>query len=138
MDKASYQKAQKNHKNVSDSIVLWKNNLFEHHPECIDFITQKHKEYGIMVAKPKDTLAIWTMQKRSIKATEKKDKVLFAPSSFLSLMDMVFKKQVLIERSRFGIMGYVGLKPIRDINQSVYRSNEVILMMLLCYLLIPC
>jgi|GEM_PF-1270018 len=120
-------KLKKNHKNVSDSIVLWKNNLFEHHPECIDFITQKHKEYGIMVAKPKDTLAIWTMQRRSIQATEKKDKVLFAPSSFLSLMDMGLKKQVMIEKSRFGIMGYVGLKPIKNINQSVYRSNEVIL-----------
>jgi hypothetical protein len=120
-------KLKKTKKNVSDSIVLWQNNLFEHHPECIHFITLKRKDYGIDVAKPLNTFAIWAMQKRSMRATEKKNKVLFAPSSFLSLLGMVLKKHVLIEKSRFGIMGYVGLKPVKHINQSVYHSNEMIL-----------
>lgn len=119
-------KMKKSGKRVSDVIVLWENNLFEHHPKCIEYLTNKEVAYGIQVAKPKDVFAIWAMQRRSLKATEKDDQELFAPSSFLSLKTMVLKKEVRIEKSRWGMMGYVGLKPVKNINRSVYRSNEEI------------
>ncbi len=118
-------KLKKNGKRVSESIVLWHHNMFELHPECIDFLSPKH-HYGIQVAKLRHLFAIWNMQKRSQKHTKKENRAWFEPSSFLALKMMIFQKEIYIDKSRWGIRGYVGLKPVNNIQKSFYQSNQMI------------
>jgi hypothetical protein len=67
-------KLKRNGKRVTESIVLWHHNLFEIHPECIDFLTTKYHS-GIEVAKLRHLWAIWRIQQRSQKLTKKNIKI---------------------------------------------------------------
>jgi ribosomal protein S18 acetylase RimI-like enzyme len=116
-------KLKKNGKHVSESIVLWHHNMFELHPECIEFLSPKH-HYGLQVAKPRHLFQLWNMQQRSQKHTPKENREWFAPSRFLALKMMIFKREIYIDKSRWGIRGYMGLKPVKRIQKSAYQSSQ--------------